>query len=190
MTAILHAPDVRSSSAFVREALNGWELAPIFTYGTPHFVDSNLTVGGLSASSLPAGTIPAGDVTTGTDPRLYVPSPTLSGIGAESPGGVRVPFLPTANLPLGRVVRLDGRLTKRFSLPGERTIELSFEAINALNHALITDVQQTAYKSIWDSTAKNGYIQAQKNLGVASGDNGFPDGTSVRRAEASVRYIF
>jgi len=196
ITSILSTPVVDYSNTFAKEALNGWQLAPIFTYATPQYVDSTLTVGGLAttttgaAGSLPASVIPVGSTTAGSDPRLYVPTPTLSGIGAEAPGGTRVPFAPTANLPLGKTVQLDGRLTKTFSMPHAQTIQLSFEAINALNHIRYTGVNQVAYKSLWNSTTKTGYLEAQPGVGTGTASGGFPDGTNARRAQASFRYTF
>jgi len=198
MSAEIHAPDV-SGSEFKQKALNGWQLAPIFTYATPQFVDSYLTVGGASVGSgagqVPASAIPAGDKTTTADQRLYVPTPTLSGIGAETPGGSRVPFLPTANLPLGHTVEVDGRLTKQFPFHERDSVELSFEAINALNHIRNTGVVQTVYKSLWDSTANTGYLVEQTKggaggWGAGAASGGFPDGTNARRAQASVRITF
>jgi hypothetical protein len=101
ITAVGTSPDINSDSTFAKHALNGWMLAPIFTFATAQYVDSYVTVGGLTAATAPAGSIRAGHVTTGADPRLYVPTPTLSGIGAETPGSSRVPFLPTATCLLG-----------------------------------------------------------------------------------------
>ena len=190
ISAVLNSPDVTSGSKFAMQALNGWLLAPIFTFATAQYVDSYLTVGGLTAATAPAGSILAGHVTTGSDPRLYVPTPTLSGIGAETPGGSRVPFLPTANLPLGQTVQLDGRLTKVFNVHEGQTVQLSFEAINALNHIRITGVNQTVYKSLWDSTSNTGILQLQNGYGAGSASGGFPDGTNARRAQASLRYTF
>ena len=198
MSADLHSPDVNGAD-FKKRLLNGWQLAPIFTYATPQFVDSYLTVGSASigggAGQLPAAAVPAGDKTTGSDPRLYVATPTLSGIGAETPGGSRVPFLPTANLPLGHTVQLDGRLIKTIPIHEAQSIELSFEAINALNHIRNTGVVQTVYKSLWDSTSSNGYLVQQvqggtTGWGAGSASGGFPDGTNARRAQASIRFTF
>jgi hypothetical protein len=171
LTALLNAPTVDYSSVFAKQALNGWQLAPIFTYATPQYVDSTLTV-------------------STSDQRLYVPTPTLSGIGAEAPGGTRVPFLPTANLPLGKTVQLDGRLTKSFPLPKGQSIQLAFEAINALNHIRYTGVNQLSYKSTWNSNTNTGVLQAVANPDGGSADGGFPDGTNARRAQASFRYSF
>jgi hypothetical protein len=190
ISAVATSPDVNSDSTFAKHALNGWMLAPIFTFATPQYVDSYVTVGGLTAASAPAGSILAGHVTTGSDPRLYVPTPTLSGIGAETPGGSRVPFLPTSNLPLGRTVQLDGRLTKTFQVHEGQTLQLSFEAINALNHIRITGVNQVVYKSLWDSTSNTGILQLQNGYGAGTASGGFPDGTNARRAQASLRYSF
>jgi hypothetical protein len=172
MTAILNSPKAEfAGSGFAKQALNGWQIAPIFTYATPQYVDSTLTV-------------------SSSDPRLYVPTPTLSGIGAETPGGVRAPFVPTANLPLGNTVQLDGRVTKTFRMGEAQSIQLSFEAINALNHIRITSVNQTAYKSTWNSTTNTGTITTQTGIGVGTASGGFPDGTNARRAQASFRYVF
>jgi Carboxypeptidase regulatory-like domain len=190
ISAVLNSPDLSSGSMFAKQALNGWLLAPIFTFASAQYVDSYLTVGGLTAATAPAGSIPTGHTTTGSDPRLYVPTPTLSGIGAETPGGSRVPFLPTANLPLGQTVQLDGRLTKTFNVHEGQTVQLSFEAINALNHIRITGVNQTVYKSLWDSTSNSGILQLQNGYGAGTASGGFPDGTNARRAQASLRYTF
>ena len=176
LSAVASAPDMKSSSEIVKQVLNGWQLAPIFTFATPQYVDSTLTV-------------------SSADPRLYVATPTLSGIGGEAPGGTRVPFLPTANLPLGQTLQVDGRLTKRFVLPHEQSIQLSFEAINALNHIRYTGVQQLAYKATWNSTTNIGTLTQQPvggatGLGAGTASGGFPDGTNARRAQASFRYTF
>jgi hypothetical protein len=183
VSAIINAPKTESGSLLAKEAINGWQLAPIFTYATPQAVDTNLTAGGLSAGSL------GGLVTTGTDPRLYISS-TMSGIGGEAPGGTRAFFVPTANLPLGHTVQLDARVTKTFPIRESQSIELSFEAINALNHIRITGVNQTGYKSGWNSTTNTGYVQQVNGVGVGTASGGFPDGTNARRAQASVRYTF
>ena len=176
LSGLISAPKVDYSSLAAKQALNGWELSPIFTYATPQYVDSTLTV-------------------SSADPRLYVPTPTLSGIGAEAPGGTRVPFLPTANLPLGHTVQLDGRLTKSFALPKGQSIQLAFEAINALNHIRYTGVVQLAYKSTWNSNTNIGTLTQQPvggttGLGAGNASGGFPDGTNARRAQASFRYTF
>jgi hypothetical protein len=176
MNAIFHTPDITDASVLTKQVLNGWQLAPIFTYATPQYVDSTLTV-------------------STADQRLYVPTPTLSGIGAEAPGGTRVPFLPTANLPLGHTVQLDGRLTKIFHIHERQSIELSFEAINALNHIRYTGVNQLAYKSTWNSTTNTGTLTQQAQggttgTGAGTASGGFPDGTNARRAQASFRYTF
>jgi Carboxypeptidase regulatory-like domain/TonB dependent receptor len=170
MTAEIHSPDV-TGSTFKTETLNGWQLAPIFTYATPQYVDSTLTVSSF-------------------DPRLYATSSTLSGIGAEAPGGTRVPFLPTANLPLGHTVQLDGRLIKNIPIHEAQSIQLSFEAINALNHIRNTGVNQLAYKATWNAATETGTITQQNGIGTGTASAGFPDGTNARRAQVSVRYTF
>ncbi len=177
LSAVMGVPHVGYSSKLVSETLNGWLLTPIFTYATPQYVDSTLTV-------------------SSADPRLYVSTPTLSGIGAEAPGGTRVPFLPTANLALGTTAQLDGRLTKSFNLPKDgQSIQLAFEAINALNHIRYTSVVQLAYKSTWNTATQTGTLTQQPvggatGLGAGSASAGFPDGTNARRAQASFRYTF
>lgn len=170
MTAEIHSPEV-TGSTFKTETLNGWQLAPIFTYATPQYVDSNLTVSSF-------------------DPRLYATSSTLSGIGAEAPGGTRVPFLPTANLPLGHTVQLDGRLIKSIPIHDTQSIQLSFEAINALNHIRNTGVNQLAYKATWNTSTETGTITQQAGAGTGAASAGFPDGTNARRAQVSLRYTF
>ena len=170
-TAILAPPPITLQSTWASEAVNGWQLAPIFTAGSPQFVNSSLTV-------------------STADPRLYTTTPTLSGIGGEAPGGTRVPFLPTDNLPLGHQYQVDARLTKHFPIKEKQSLELSFEAINAFNHMFFTSVNQTAYKSIWNSTTNTGVIEAVNGVGTGTATAGFPDGTNARRALASLRFSF
>ena len=95
-----------------------------------------------------------------------MPTPTLSGIGAEAPGGTRAPFLPTANLPLGNTVQLDGRLTKNFPIREKDSVALSFEAINALNHIRNTGVVQLAYKSTWNTATETGTLTSSRFAGL------------------------
>jgi hypothetical protein len=69
-------------------------------------------------------------------------------------------------------------------------VELTFEAVNALNHSYFTSVNQTAYKSVWNSTTNTGTIQAVNGVGTGTATAGFPDGTNARRALASLRFTF
>jgi hypothetical protein len=92
-------------------------------------------------------------------------------------------------------VQLDGRLTKTFPIHETQSIELSFEAINALNHIRFTGVNQLAYKSGWNTSTETGYLQQQvaggaSGTGAGTASGGFPDGTNARRAQASFRYTF
>ena len=173
LTAIAQSKLEGSESAWVKEALSDWQLAPIFTLASSQGVDTYVTPGGLGS----------------TDPRLYY-STSLSGIGAETPGANRAPFLPTANLPLGHTVQLDARVTKVFKLHESQSIQLSFEAINALNHIRITGVNQTGYSTGWNATTNTGIIKAVTGVGTGTASGGFPDGTNARRAQASFRYTF
>lgn len=170
-TAIIVMPSMSSHSTWVKEAVNGWQVAPIFTAASPQALNSTMTV-------------------STADPRLYQTAPTLSGIGGEAPGGSRVPFVPTSNLPLGYQYQVDARLTKRFPIRDRQSVELNFEAVNAFNHPYFTSVNQTAYKSVWNSATNTGTIQAINGVGTGTATAGFPDGTNARRALASVRFTF
>jgi len=169
MTAVASLPQHHYGSNFADQGLNGWQLAPIFTLASPQHVNSLLTVGT-------------------PDSALAFTTPTLSGIGGETPGGSRVPFLPTANLPLGKTVQLDARLSKVFRLPKEQSLEFGFEAINVLNHFRFTGVSTTAYRSVYTATTKT--ITAQPGLGTPTASAGYPDGTNARRAQVMFRYTF
>ncbi len=154
-----------------KQAFGGWQLSPIFVWATPQHVNSVLTISSSNSAWYQSGSI--------------------TGLGGESPAYNRVPFLPVSNLPLGTTAQLDARLTKKFPIKAAQTVELSFEAINALNHIRYTSVNQTGYTA----NGAAGTITAASNAwpsgytrGTASG--GFPDGTNARRAQASVRYTF
>jgi hypothetical protein len=111
-------------------------------------------------------------------------------VGGESPGGIRVPFLPTASLPLGNIARLDARLSKGFGLPRESRLVVGFEATNLFNHISYTGVNQTAYRSAFNAATKIGTLTPVTGLGLGTASGGFPDGTNARRAQVSLRYTF
>jgi hypothetical protein len=173
LTSLLSVPKEMFTSKLTSETLGGWELAPVFTFATPQYVNSLLSI-------------------VHYDPLLYINSNNnITGLGNEAPGGGRVPFMPLSNLPLGRTVQLDARLTKRFPIKAGQNIELSFEAINALNHIRYTSVDQTAYTVDYNAGTIRAASTAWPNgYGHGSASGGFPDGTNARRAEVSFRYTF
>jgi hypothetical protein len=171
ISAIGSLPRHTFASSFADIALNGWQLSLIETLATAQKVNPTLTVGSA-------------------DPRVAFTAPTLSGVGGQSPGGTRVPFKPTASLPLGSIAKMDARLTKSFILRGESRLELSFEATNLFNTIYYTAVSQTMYRSTWSTATNSGTIAPVSGTGVGTASGGFPDGTNARRAQVSVRFSF
>ncbi|MDE1163767.1 MAG: TonB-dependent receptor [Acidobacteriaceae bacterium] len=154
-----------------QQALAGWQLSPVFVWATPQHVNSTLTI---SASN-----------------SAWYQSGSITGLGGESPAYNRVPFLPISNLPLGTTAQLDARLTKKFPIKNAQTIELSFEAINALNHIRYTSVNQVGYTANGATSVITAASTAwPSGYGRGTASAGFPDGTNARRAQAAVRYTF
>jgi hypothetical protein len=101
----------------------------------------------------------------------------LNGFG----GSTQVPFLGVNTLRLPHTYRVDARLSKILPITARFTATLQFEVFNLTNTITYTNLFTRGYNA-------NGLnISPASGLGTPTASAGFPDGTTVRRAQASIR---
>ena len=154
-----------STSTFSRFFVNGWELSSITTMASSHPATSTVTFSGSTSSQF-AG--------------VNLAYNTLTGTG----GWNRVPFLPTGNIDIDRVFRVDARIVRSLPISERVKASLMFEAFNAFNTQYNTAVNTSMY------TAAAGVLKPIANVGNGTQTQGFPDGTNARRAQVALRFVF
>ena len=151
--------------------INGWQLSGALTLSTgrPTFATVNI-VSHLQRDA-------AGNA-------LTFPFFTLNGFG----GDTRVPFWPPNAARLDGVNKLDARLTKRLPITERVNLSLNFEAFNVTNSPYDTNIGSGPAHNAYSAT--NGVLTPLAGYGVGTASAGYPDGTNVRRAQASLRLVF
>jgi Carboxypeptidase regulatory-like domain/TonB dependent receptor len=104
---------------------------------------------------------------------------SLNGFGGLS----RVPFWPMNSLLTGATYRADARLTKLIPFSERYKLSLLFEAFNITNTPVFGGIFDTAYNEL------NGALNPLP-VGGPRADSLPPDGTSARRAQVGVRFVF
>ncbi|QOY85846.1 TonB-dependent receptor [Paludibaculum fermentans] len=155
----------KNSSAFNRFLVNGWELSSITTMASSQPTTGTVTFSGSTSSQF-SGVVLA-----------YT---TLNGSG----GWNRVPFLPTGNIDIDRVFRVDARIVRSLPFSERVKANLMFEAFNAFNTQYNTAVNVASY------TATGGVLSPIANVGTGTQSQGFPDGTNARRMQVAFRLNF
>ncbi len=151
----------KSDGGVARYLVNNWQLSGILTMASSHNATTTLRVSGSPFT---------GAANTST----------LNGFG----GANRVPWLPYGNLDIDKLYRLDARLTKILPFTERYKLYINFEAFNVFNHKYFTAVNTEAF------SATAGVISPTARVGLGSQAQGFPDGTSARRAQLSFRFVF
>jgi hypothetical protein len=105
---------------------------------------------------------------------------TLNGFG----GDTRVPFWAPNPVLLDPTKRLDARITKILPFSERYRLMLSFEAFNVTNSPYNTNINHTAFNAV------NTVVSPALGYGIGTNSAGFPDGTNVRRAQVSARFVF
>jgi len=173
VSAIFAPTFTHSTSAAARYLINNWQL-------------SLIDVAGSSQPLTP--TIRVQDRATGT-----LSASSLNGLGGSS----RVPFESISALAVGSLYRTDARLAKMLPVFGDRLkVYLQFEAFNVFNRVIVSGgsprvTQQ--YTSIRQTSGPlNGTIALVPNTsyGTILQTQIAPDGTTARRGQASVRFVF
>ena len=177
LTGIVSPKFTSGDSLAERYLVNGWQLSFISTLASSFPINS--TIGGVSASTLP--TIPG---------QTFFATSTINGLGGFN--AQRVPFQPVDNLDVGPTYRTDGRLTKAFNVTERLKIQLAFEAQNVFNHVIRSGASPLNEQEY--SLTKNGAGQSIlvpfANYKQLLATQAPPDGTTARRAQASLRITF
>lgn len=166
---------------------NGWQLSIISVAASSQPLQPTLSMNSGSAPTIGTG--------------MFSTS-TLNGLG----GSFRVPFESTSALDVGRFVKTDARIVKQFPI-GERVkLNLGFEAFNIFNHLIVSGAtprqtqQFTAVKPAGTNTVN--LCQVMVPGSSVCGSNPLPvygailatqmppDGTTARRAQVVVRFIW
>jgi hypothetical protein len=168
-------------------------VAPTFTKGTS-FADRylingwQLSVVDIAASSQPL--VPTISV-SGRAPGVLSGS-SLNGLG----GSNRVPFESISALNVGPLYRTDARIAKMFPIGEHLKAYLQFEAFNVFNHVIVSGSSPRVtqqYTSISQTTGPfAGKVTLVPNAAYGSivQTQIAPDGTTARRAQVSVRFVF
>jgi hypothetical protein len=178
-TFIARPKFTKSTSAFAKYFVNGWEWTGLLTLasGRPNFESVTFS----STANLP-------QAFTGT----------INGLGGDS----RVPWLPNNPLMLDPTTRFDTRLTKNIPIHEKMSLGLSFEVFNLTNTVSNTSVSSQGFTAANKGTATapnfviapcasaTATVCAPTTPGLGTASGGFPDGTNARRAQAGVRFVF
>ncbi|MGC4051438.1 MAG: carboxypeptidase regulatory-like domain-containing protein [Paludibaculum sp.] len=155
----------KNDSLFNRFFVNGWELSSITTMASSQPVTGTVTFSGSTSSQFSG---------------VNLAYTTLNGSG----GWNRVPFLPTGNIDIDRVFRVDARIVRSLPFTERVKANLMFEAFNAFNTQYNTAVNTSSY------TAAAGVLKPIANVGNGTQSQGFPDGTNARRMQVAFRLNF
>jgi hypothetical protein len=153
----------KRTDAVSKYVINNWQVSGVTTLssGRPTFATINI------ATKL-----------------AQIPFFTLNGFG----GDTRVPFLPTNAARLDGVYKLDARLTKNLPITERYKLTLNFEAFNVTNTPYDTSIGSGSSHNAY--SASNLILTPVAGYGVGTQSAGFPDGTNVRRAQVSLRFVF
>jgi len=154
-----------------RLLVNNWQLANITTIGTGQPLTESISV---------TNTLTAAQITALGLPSNLAFTNTLNGFGGSS----QVPFLGINTLRLPNSYKTDVRLSKLLPFTERFRGTLNFEVFNLTNTPTITGLVTRGY------TASGLNIMPAPGLGTPTASSGFPDGTSARRAQVSVRLEF
>ena len=167
----------KSDNWIAKNPLNGWQLSVISTCASSFPIDS--IIGGVSATTLP--TI-AG--------QTFFATSTINGLGGFN--AQRVPFEPVGNLDVGPTYRTDARIAKAFTIKERIRVQLAFEAVNVFNHLIVagaSPLQEQQY-SLTKNSAGQSILVPFANYKQLLATQAPPDGTTARRAQASLRISF
>jgi len=150
----------KSTSAFARYFVNGWQLSAITTLASAKPSPATINV----TSALPG----------------LANNGTLNG----SFGSNRVPFWRFNPIDVDQIYRVDSRIQRELPFTERVKMNLIFEAFNTFNTIYNTGVNQQAF------AAAAGVLRPTANLGLGNQSQGFPDGTNARRMQVALRLIF
>jgi hypothetical protein len=153
---------MNSDTAVAKYLVNNWQLSAVTSLQSAPAVNSTTNISGNAFS----GALVSG---------------SLNGLGG---GFSRVPWEPVSNLDVDRVYRVDARLAKKLPIRERYTLYLQFEAFNVFNTPYDTS-RRTAEYDFSGTT-----LRKRADYGTPSSTAASPDGTTARRAQASLRLLF
>jgi Carboxypeptidase regulatory-like domain/TonB dependent receptor len=177
VTGIVSPRFTNGNSWADRTIVNGWQLSFVSTAASSFPINS--VIGGVSSTTLP--TI-AG--------QTFFATSTINGLGGFN--AQRVPFQPVGNLDVPPTYRTDARLAKIFSVNERLKIQLAFEAQNIFNHLIVagaSPLQEQEY-ALTKNQAAQSVLVPFANYKQLLATQAPPDGTTARRAQASLRITF
>ncbi|HZS53605.1 MAG TPA: TonB-dependent receptor [Bryobacteraceae bacterium] len=177
LEGIVNPTFTHGHSWFERTVINGWQFSFISTFASSFPINS--TIGGVSSTTLP--------IITG---QTFFATSTINGLGGFN--AQRVPFQPVDNLDVGPTYRTDARLAKFFPITERLKVELAFEAANVFNHLIVegaSPLQEQEYTLTKNSTGQSVLVPYPLYTQLLQTQSP-PDGTTARRAQASLRIIF
>jgi hypothetical protein len=145
-----------------RYLVNNWQLSQVTTLQSPQPVNSTTNV--------------SGNAFTGA-----LVSGSLNGLGGAFS---RVPFQPVDNLNVDSIYKVDARLSKKLPFSERVVGYLTIEAFNLFNTPYDTS-RRTAEFDLSGTVLK-----MRTDYATPSSDAASPDGTTVRRAQISLRLVF
>ncbi len=177
LVGILEPKLAHGNNWIERNVVNGWQLSFVSTFASSFPIDS--IIGGVSSSTLP--TIPG---------QTFFATSTINGLGGFN--AQRVPFQPVDNLDVGPTYRTDARISKTFSVRERVRVQLAFEAQNVFNHLIVagaSPLQEQEYTLTKNSSGQSVLVPFA-NYKQLTATQAPPDGTTARRAQASLRITF
>ena len=154
-----------SSGALAKYLVNNWQLSSLATLNSSRAYSSAT----ISLKDKPVANM--------------FSSFSVNGSGLST----RVPFFPVNSVLQPALYKVDARLSKilPFGDGSRYKLYLNFEAFNIANHWTPTSMTSQAY-----TEAKGVLTLTPTAYGVGSGDAAPPDGTTARRMQASIRFVF
>ncbi len=140
-------PRVKLGSKFATALVDGWGISPIFQYYT-----------GLPYEGGVSGTLP--NLAT---PSPAVPNATAGGINGSG-GSNRLPLIGRNSFTGPNVWNVDLRLSKRYFITENISVEFLGEAFNIFNRTQITGINSTFYTI--QGTAQNAMLVFQNSFGT------------------------
>jgi outer membrane receptor protein involved in Fe transport len=151
-----------SSSWMARYLVNNWQLSSVTTLQSPQPVNSTTNVSGSAFT---------GALVTGS----------LNGLGGDFS---RVPFQPVSNLNVDSIYKVDARLSKKLPFSERVVGYLTIEAFNLFNTPYDTSRRNAEFD------LSGTVLKMRTDYATPSSDAASPDGTTVRRAQISLRLVF
>jgi Carboxypeptidase regulatory-like domain/TonB dependent receptor len=178
LVGILEPKLARGNNWIDRNVVNGWQLSFVSTFASSFPINS--IIGGVSSSTLP--TLPGN--------QTFFATSTINGLGGFN--AQRVPFQPVDNLDVGPTYRTDARISKTFSVRERVRVQLAFEAQNVFNHLIVagaSPLQEQEY-TLTKNNSGQSILVPFANYKQLLQTQAPPDGTTARRAQASLRITF